>query len=60
MEKNQDRYRALRKVIVYSGNGSSCETAFKVISVSDGYDILYTYFDIKKIKKPSLAGLWVV
>lgn len=56
-KKYQDRYRALRKVIVYSGNGLSCETAFKVISVSDEYDILYAYFDIEKIKKQSLVGL---
>jgi|SRR5690606_33323540 len=55
--KFQDRYRALRKVIVYSGNGLTCETAFKVISVSDEYDILYTYFDVETIKKQSLVGL---
>lgn len=56
-KKYQDRYRALRKVIVYSGNGLTCETAFKVISISDEYDILYTYFDIEKIQKQSLIGL---
>ncbi len=55
--KYQDRYRVLRKVIVYSGNGLTCETAFKVISVSDEYDILYTYFDIEKIHNRSLVGL---
>jgi len=56
-KKFQDRYRALRKVIVYSGNGLTCETAFKVISVSDEYDILYSYFDVENIKKQSLVGL---
>lgn len=55
--KFQERYRALRKVIVYSGNGLSCETAFKVISVSDEYDILYTYFNIEKINQQSLEDL---
>ena len=56
-KKFQERYRALRKVIVFSGNGLTCETAFKVISVSDEYDILYTYFDVENIKKQSLVGL---
>lgn len=56
-KKFQNRYRALRKVIVYSGNGLTCETAFKVISVSDEYDILYNYFDVEYIKKQSLVGL---
>ncbi|MBD1428955.1 DUF4919 domain-containing protein [Sphingobacterium litopenaei] len=55
--KFQERYRALRKVIVYSGNGLTCETAFKVISVSDEYDVIYTYFDVENIKKQSLVGL---
>ncbi|MBK6267456.1 DUF4919 domain-containing protein, partial [Marivirga sp. S37H4] len=32
--KYQSRFRALRKLIVYSGNGLSTETAFKVIYVS--------------------------
>jgi len=56
-KKFQERYRTLRKVIVFSGNGLTCETAFKVISVSDEYDILYTYFDVENIKKQSLVGL---
>jgi len=56
-EKFLERYRTLRKVIVYSGNGLTCETAFKVISVSDEYDILYTYFDVEHIRKQSLVGL---
>lgn len=56
-KKYQNRYRAIRKVIAYSGNGLSAETAFKVIYVSDEYNILYDYFDIPKINKQSLVGL---
>lgn len=55
-KKYQNRYRAIRKVIVYSGNGLSAETAFKVIYVSDEYDILYDYFEIPKIHNQSLVG----
>lgn len=55
--KYQKRYRAFRKVIVYSGNGLSLKTAFKVIYVADEYDILYNYFDISKIQMQTLVGL---
>jgi tetratricopeptide (TPR) repeat protein len=54
--KYQKRYRAIRKVIVYSGNGLTSETAFKVIYVSDEYDILYDYFEIPKIQRQTLEG----
>jgi hypothetical protein len=54
--KYQKRYRAIRKVIVYSGNGLTSETAFKVIYVSDEYDILYDYFEIPKIQRQILEG----
>ena len=52
----QKRYKDLRKVIVYSGNGLSCESAFKVIYVSDEYNIIYDYFEITKFNKQSLLG----
>ena len=55
-KKYQNRYRTLRKVIAYSGDGLSCETAFKVIFVSDEYNMLYTYFDIEKVHKQTLVG----
>ena len=54
--KYQKRYRAIRKVIVYSGNGLTPETAFKVIYISDEYDILYDYFEIPKIQRQTLEG----
>ena len=54
--KYQKRYRAIRKVIVYSGNGLTPETAFKVIYVSDEYDILYDYFEIPKIQRQTLES----
>jgi hypothetical protein len=56
-KKYQYRYRTIRKVIVYSGNGLSPESAFKVIYVSDEYDILYDYFEIPKIHKQTLEGM---
>lgn len=56
-KKYQKRYRDLRKVIVYSGNGLSCESAFKVIYVSDEYNIIYDYFEINKIDRQSLSGM---
>jgi len=56
-KKYQKRYRAIRKVIAYSGHGYSPETAFKVIYVSDEYNMLYKYFDIQKIHQQSLMGL---
>jgi hypothetical protein len=56
-KKYQKRYRDLRKVIVLSGNGLSCEAAFKVIYVSDEYNIIYDYFEIPKISRQSLSGL---
>lgn len=56
-KKYQNRYRDFRKVIVFSGNGLSCESAFKVIYVSDEYNIIYDYFEISKINKQSLSGL---
>jgi len=55
--KYQNRYRAIRKVIATSGDGLSCETALKVIYVSDEYNMLHTYFDVEKIHSQQLAGL---
>ncbi len=43
------QYNALRKVIIYSGDGQSKETAFKVLSPNDEYNIISDYFHIKKI-----------
>lgn len=53
----QIRYRMLRKVIVFSGSGLTCKTSFKIIYVSDEYNILYDYFEIPKIHKQTLIGL---
>ncbi|MCD6659752.1 MAG: DUF4919 domain-containing protein [Lentimicrobium sp.] len=52
-----DRYWAFRKVIVYSGDGLSCETAFKVIYVEDEYTMMYDYFEIKKLYEQRLVNL---
>ncbi len=56
-KKFQNRYRAIRKVIAYSGNGLSCESALKVIYVSDEYNMINSYFHIEEIKKQKLVGL---
>lgn len=53
----QKRYRDIRKVISLSGNGSSCENAFKVIYVSDEYNMIYDYFEIPKAGRQGLSGL---
>ena len=53
----QNRYRAIRKVIVYSGDGLTSGSAFKVIYISDEYNILYSYFQITTIYKQSLIGM---
>lgn len=54
--KYQIRYRAIRKVIAYSGDGLSEETAFKVIYVSDEYNMLGTYFIIEEVGNQYLIG----
>lgn len=56
-KKYQDRFRAIRRVIASSGNGLSCESAFKVIYVSDEYNMLYTYYDVEKVHSQKLSGL---
>jgi len=55
-EKYRNRYYALRKAIMSSGDGLSPETAIKVIYVSDEYNIIRTYLEIKNIKRQSLVG----
>lgn len=55
--KYQNRYRELRKVIVYSGNGLTCETGFKVIYVSDEENIIHDYFEIETVNQQTQQGL---
>lgn len=55
-QKYQNRYRAIRRAIASSGDGQSCETALKVIYVSDEYNMLYTYFDVEKIHSRRLVS----
>ncbi len=55
-EKYRNRYYALRKAIMSSGDGLSAETAIKVIYVSDEYNIMRTYLEITNIKTQSLVG----
>ncbi|WP_163320832.1 DUF4919 domain-containing protein [Dysgonomonas sp. 520] len=54
--KYQQRYRGIRNAIVYSGDGLTAETAFKVIYISDEYNIISTYFNIPKVHSQALKG----
>jgi hypothetical protein len=54
--KYRDRYRKLLDAIFSSGNGQTCETGFRVISVSDEYMIIYTDLKTKQFKGQSLVG----
>ena len=56
-KKYQDRFRAIRRVIASSGNGLTCESAYKVIYVSDEYNMIYTYFNVEKVHSQKLSGL---
>lgn len=56
-KKYQDRFRAIRRVIASSGNGMTCESAYKVIYVSDEYNMIYTYFNVEKVNSQKLSGL---
>lgn len=47
-DKWKQRYLGLRDAVLSSGNGLSCETAFKTIFVPDEYDLLYNYFEIEE------------
>jgi hypothetical protein len=50
----RSHYEGLRDAILSSGDGKSCETAFKTIYIPDEYDIMYRYFDIEGHKGQSL------
>jgi tetratricopeptide (TPR) repeat protein len=56
-KKYQKRYRNIRKVIALSGNGKSCDSAFKVIYVSDEYNMMNSYFELVNIKRQGIQGL---
>jgi hypothetical protein len=44
--KYADRYLGLMGAVLSSGNGFTCETAFKTIFVSDEYDVIRSYFQM--------------
>jgi hypothetical protein len=52
----RQRFWELCRVIAYSGDGQSCETSFKVLSVSDEYEMMIEYFEIEGIKSQSVEG----
>lgn len=47
-------YWGLLDAIASSGNGQTCKTALKVISVSDEYEIMYRYFEIQQVESQAL------
>jgi hypothetical protein len=47
-------YSRLLNAIVSSGDGLACPSAFRVISVSDEYDLMYNYFEIKTVRAQRL------
>jgi len=53
-KKYGNRYRNLLAAIVSSGDGLSCKTSFRTISVSDEYEVMYNYFEIEKISGQAL------
>jgi len=55
--KYKNRLDSLRKVILESGRGYSAEKAFKVIYISDQYDMIYDFFKISKVLNRKLEGL---
>jgi hypothetical protein len=54
--KYRDRYGKLVNAIFSSGDGQTCETGLRVISVSDEYMIIYTDLKTKQFKGQSLVG----
>ena len=44
-----ERYRNLLDAIISSGDGKTCETAFKTIFIPDEYEISYAYLKGKKV-----------
>lgn len=54
-DKYMTRYYMLANVILQSGDGLSCETAFKVLYVSDEYEIIYSQFNIEGVNSQHLV-----
>jgi len=53
-KKYINRYGRLINAIVSSGDGLTCNTAFKTIFVNDEYFVMYRYFEIKDFKGQAL------
>lgn len=51
-----NRYDKLLETILTTGNGLTCKTSFKVLYISDEYNILAQFFRITGIKGQSLQG----
>lgn len=51
----RNRYLKLREAILSSGNGLSCETAYKTLFVTDQYELLYNYFKVEELKGQKLV-----
>ena len=53
-EYARKQYFSFMEAIVSTGDGLTCKTAFKVIAVSDEYDVIYRYFEAEKMLSQSL------
>jgi tetratricopeptide (TPR) repeat protein len=53
-EKLRNQYSRFLDAIASTGDGLTCKTAFKVISVSDEYDFMYRYLQIEKVNSQAL------
>jgi hypothetical protein len=52
----RDRFKHLVEAILSSGDGLTCETGIRVISIPDEYTILYNYFNIEECKGQALVS----
>lgn len=53
--KYSNRYTKLMKAILSTGNGFTCESSFKVLYVSDEYEIIYKHFMVENFYSQSLV-----
>ena len=52
--KYRNRYGRIMNAIISSGDGLTCNTAFKTIFVNDEYFVMYRYFEVKSFKGQAL------
>ena len=53
-QQTKNVYSNLLDAIISSGDGITCKTAYRVICVSDEYEVMYRYFQIEKVNGQGL------